>query len=389
MKRCILHLGMPKTASTSIQATLLENRELLKTSGWEYPVFRCPQHGHVFFHHNDPLCRLFFEAHPFHAQRDVINGIIDLDVQKKGLFEALDHYCQSSAKLILSSEVLLMPQPLKRIKDYMHSRGYVIEPIVYVRSPYSYRVSLYQSFLKFSQFPAAMIVERLQNPLVRQAVQVPLEIFGDTVKFYPFNYLGRSGVDVVRHFLSHLLDDKECDSIIIKQDNKSLARQAASLLAYIEEKSPLYIDNVKSTMRNSGDINPLHWIVGEKFQFVPDQLALYSEVVDQENTWLDNNLGGEYCDVDYMNEVTLEKLVWGEKSVQSLLNVFPKMNIHIQCLISEYLKNQAVFTSPALQKKTFFSIRKELSLSRIRQFCFPVETKRGDLARKLYESLKS
>ncbi len=38
--------------------------------------------------------------------------------------------------------------PLKRIKDYMHSKGFAIEPIVYVRSPYSYRVSLYQSFLK-------------------------------------------------------------------------------------------------------------------------------------------------------------------------------------------------------------------------------------------------
>ena len=324
----------------------------------------------------------------------VINGVIDLAVQQKALFEDLTTYCQSSSKLILSSEVLLNPHALHRIKNYMNSQGYIVEPLVYVRSPYSYRVSLYQSFLKFSQFSKEEIIKILQRSLVQSAVKDSRDIFGNTVKYFPFDLLGRSGVHVVKHFFSHLLNDERCQELIIKDENKGLSRQAISLLEYIEEKSPRYTNNVANRGRFEGDINLLQKVCGEKFRFDHEQLHYYKQTIEQENTWLRKELGKEFCDENYLEQLAETPLRWGEKEAQSILTVFDKLPIHIQHLVSSYLEEEALYISHDLMKRTVSGIKKELrknserwSLSRIKQY-FPLESKRGRLARKLYSLMQ-
>lgn len=371
---------MPKTGSTSIQAALNDNLELLENRGWSYPLFSCPQSGHVFFNHNDPLCRLFFEEHPFHVQRDVQNGVIDLAKQQEGLSRQLDRCCRNAQQLVLSSEVLMEPASLKRIQEYMNARGYEVEPIVYIRSPYTYRVSLYQSFLKFSQLPASIIAERLQEPFVQRAVQIPMEVFGNTVKFYPFNNLVRVGTDVVRHFFAHILDDAESAIPAKKEDNPSLSRQAVALLAHIEEQSPLYAGNEQNEKREPGDISPLHQITGERFGFDPGLAAMCRETVDWENKWLREHMGGEYCDGEYMNAVVTAPLVWDGESARSLLRVFPLLSLHLKTLVFSYLKNSAAYSAPVTGRATVSEARRLLLLARLKSL-FPPGTRRGRLAR--------
>ncbi len=395
MKRCILHLGMPKTASTSMQTTLFENRALLKRYGWEYPVFTCPQHGHTFSLHNDPLCRLFMPGHAFHVQRPLKNGDIDLDLQQKGLGSELADYCQNTSMLVLSSEALLKPLPLSKISDFIGEQGYTIEPIIYVRSPYSYRVSIFQSLLKSSQVPSSVICEHLQTPVVKSAIAAAMEFFGDSVKFYPFNNLIRSNVDIVKHFLSHLLNDNVINSIQIIQENTSPSWQATALLEYIEEKIPSYIGNIKNNKRNHDDIMPLLQIKGEKFRFNTEHLSYFREVVDMENIWLRNNLGEEFCDVDYTSQVATLPMLWTDENIHSLLRIMPELPINIQLLIKDYLEGQAAFSSPDMKKLAVVGVRenikKKKKSSRIHKIkkLFPAETKRGNMARKVCELLKS
>jgi len=393
LKRCILHLGMPKTASTSIQTALLENRKLLKSYGWEYPVFTCPQHGHTFFPHNDPLCRLFMPGHLFHVQRPVKNGTIDLEIQQKGLQRALDGYCQKASKLILSSEVLLYPLPLKRIADYMGDRGYDIEPIIYVRTPFSYRVSIYQSLLKFSQAPQSVFVKRLQTPLVKSAIEAAVGVFGNSVKFYPFNYFVKSNIDLVKHFLSHLLDDDVCNGIHIVKENKSPSWQATSLLEFIEENNPLYVKEIKSDKRSEGDIKPLYRLEGEKFRFNLELAGLFKDVTDLENIWLKENLGEEFCDNDYMKQVSITPMVWKENSIGSLLDILPELPIGIQHLTLQYFEDEAIFNPSDFKKDAIRGIRKNIGkkrfsakVSRLKDL-LPAGTKRGKIIRNLVKYL--
>lgn len=394
MKRCILHLGMPKTASTSIQTALWDNRDMLKKYGWIYPQFTCPQHGHVFFLHNDPLCRLFFPESPFYVQRAVKNGVIDLDIQREGLFEQLDEYCQNTSKLIISSEALLKILSLKKIQHYLSSRGFSIEPIVYVRSPCSYRVSMYQSILKSSLMSRSLIVENLQLPAVWRNVKAALDVFGDSVRLYPFNHLKHSGEDVVQHFFSHVIGEKECRDIQFKNKNTSLSWQATDLLDYIEEESPLYVENILNKGRRPGDINPLHKIAGERFKFTSKQMEIFREVTDIENDRLRSNLGQEFCDRDESSLVATGPLVWGEESAQSLLNVISKVPVYLKHLIYDYLRKKAVFSSPDLRRSTIQIVHEELNKNRqssvLYNFMklFPVETRRGNFARKMFDSFK-
>ncbi len=393
MKRCLLHLGMPKTASTSIQAALAENRSLLREHGWEYPEFSCPQSGHVFALHNEPLCRLFFPAHPFHVQRDVKNGLIDLDLQKKGIAQELDNYCQHSRKLIFSSEALLLPLPLKRIKKFFLSRGYEIEPIIYVRAPYSYRESLFQSLLKFSQFTESVALNHLQKPLVRFAVRSALDVFGDSVRLYPFNHLGRTGEDIVKHFFSHFLDESGVAQLTVRRENKSLSRQAVSLLGYIEEQDPMYTGNIRSETRRHGDVRPLHQVIGERFCFSDRQAAVFREIVDIENRWLREKIGAEFCDKNYTDRIASAPPVWGEESIRSLLRVLQQVPLHLQELVFSYLETRARFSSGEIRCSALRAARKKIAArkqarvpARMTQL-FPVTTWRGDVARKIYRLL--
>lgn len=384
---------MPKTASTSIQTALLENRELLKKYGWEYPVFRCPQHGHTFFPHNDPLCRLFMPGHLFHVQRPVKNGIIDLDIQQKGLRKALDGYCQNTSKLILSSEVLLYPLPLKRIADYMEDRGYDIEPIIYVRTPFSYRVSIYQSLLKFSQAPKSVFVKGLKTPLVKSAIEAAMGVFGNSVRLYPFNYFVRSNVDVVNHFLTHLLDADVCNAIHVERENRSPSWQATSLLEFIEETNPLYVKEIKNNNRYEGDIKPIFRLEGETFRFNLELADLFEDVIDMENIWLRDNFGEEFCDKDYKKQVSITPMVWKENNIESLLRILPELPIGIQHLILQYFEDESIFSSSHLKNEAISSIRKNIGkkkfsakISRLRDL-LPAGTKRGKIIRNLIKHI--
>lgn len=367
---------------------------MLKKYGWIYPQFTCPQHGHVFFLHNDPLCRLFNPESPYHVQRAVKNGVIDLEIQREGLFEQLDEYCQSTSKLILSSEALLKTLSMKKIQHYLSSHGFSIEPIVYVRSPCSYRVSIYQSILKSSQMPGALIVENLRQPVVWRYVKAAVDVFGDGVRLYPFNHLKRSGEDVVHHFFSHVIDEKECREIQLKKENTSLSWQATDLLDYIEEESPLLTDNILNEGRRSGDIRPLYKIEGERFKFTSKQMEIFREVTDVENDRLRSNLGQEFCDKDDSSLVATEPLVWREESAQSLLNVISKVPVYLKHLIYDYLRRKAVFSSPDLRRSTIQIVHEELNKNRqssaLYNFMklFPVETRRGNFARKMIDSFK-
>jgi hypothetical protein len=336
---------MPKTASTSIQRTLLENRKILETQSWVFPVFTCPESGVEFFPHNDPLSRLFFPSHPFHVERPVNEGLIDLQKQQKGITQQFDHYCNSSENLILSSEVLLNPSALKKIKEHLFSHGYKVEPILYVRSPYSYRVSHYQSILKFSQNPRSIIMTNLRTPIIESTLKSVIAEFGDTVAFFPFSFLVRKKIDIVHHFFTHLLGEKAAKEIIISRKNEALSWQATSLLEYIEDHCPSYVDNVRNKQRFFGDVLPLHNVKGDKFKLAYEQFKSLESILEQENWWLAKNLGEEYCDEDFTKMVAQELVVWKKEHCQSLLTVFPEIPLHVQRLIEQYMRLEACFSS--------------------------------------------
>ena len=60
-RQIILHAGLPKTGSTSIQNNCYRHRELLAEYGLEYPEFRLGERQLV--NHSDPLTAILFDKH--------------------------------------------------------------------------------------------------------------------------------------------------------------------------------------------------------------------------------------------------------------------------------------------------------------------------------------
>ncbi len=352
MKRCILHLGMPKTASTSIQRTLTDNRTYLQKHGWEYPVFRCPEHGHEFFPQNDPLCRIFMPMSHFHARRPALNGKINLEIQERELRKALLKYTQKSDRIILSSEALIGLKPLKKIKNFFEQIDFVVEPVIYVRSPYSYRVSMYQSVLRSSQMQSSAVTQTLQKPIIKNILSANLSVFGENIKVHSFNNLIRNNTEIVTHFLGSFLEKDIVDKLHISRENESLSRHAIALLEYIEEKLPLYQENIKNNDRAEGDIQPIYKIKGEKFGFDQEKADMFKEIIDLENNWLREQFGSEYCDSDDSKAIYTSPLIWEEENISSLLKVFPCLSLEIQRLILDYILRNSQFSSQQMHRKT-------------------------------------
>ncbi len=374
MKRCILHLGMPKTASTSIQRTLTDNRTYLQKHGWEYPVFRCPEHGHEFFPQNDPLCRIFMPMQDFHARRPALNGEINLEIQERELRKALLEYTQKSDRIILSSEALIRPKPLRKIKKFFQDLDFVVEPVIYVRSPYSYRVSMYQSVLRSSQMQSSAITQTLQKPIIKNILSSNLSVFGENIKVYSFNNLIRKNTEIVTHFLGSFLEKDIVDKLHISRENESLSRHAIALLEYIEEKLPLYQKHIKSNNRTEGDIQPIYKIKGEKFGFDPEKAGMFKEVIDLENNWLREQFGPEYCDSDYSESIYTSPLKWEKENIASLLEVFPCLGTKIQPLVLHYILHNSQFPSEQMRLKTVKSMKIKIYKKRLRSLLVEVKS---------------
>lgn len=120
MENIFLHIGLPKTATTTIQNGLMQNSELLKEAGYLYP--RSGRKSNA--HHN-----LAFQV------QDHYHYLFDKSV---GTFEDLLEEIRENnfVNVILSSEAFINTTPgqIKRVYDYL-SKFKEVQIIVYIRRP--------------------------------------------------------------------------------------------------------------------------------------------------------------------------------------------------------------------------------------------------------------
>lgn len=194
--------------------------------------------------------------------------------------------------------------------------------------------------------------------------------------------------------MAHFLESQVCNAIKVAKENTALSRQATDLLAYIEEENPLFVNNVKSDGRGHGDAKPLYRLDGEKFAFDAGQVANFKEVIEDENVWLKEKLGESFCNAEYMRKVVMGPTVWQKNHVRSLLEIVPELSLSLQTLVKNYLTKEAVFVSPEVRRLAV--VGSEIALSkkkRVRKFSqintmFPVESRRGSFARRIYRIFK-
>lgn len=288
--KIIVHLGMPKTGSSSIQQSLYNNKELENIC---YPDF-----GEIGNH--QWLLNRTFESFSSKLRENSSLDFISFEKQKINRLRKLEKLLDSSfvekRDILLSAETLCLKLGANELKE-LHSllTNYTKEiiAVAYVRSPKSYIESAFQQTLKFAVLSkgvskdsrAKTVVIKQRFPRYQTWFEKFDQIFGEkNVYFWKFDPSTFPNNCVVTDFCQRLNINISSDSII--RVNEGLSSGAVSLLyAYLTYEK-------KSSVTKKKFIDLLcQYQDGKRLRF---SSAIIAPILEENRThieWMENRAG--------------------------------------------------------------------------------------------------
>lgn len=218
MNRLILHVGMPKTGSTSIQSTLF----------WHSPPepFRFLTLDTIF---GNQLLYIGFRETLSEQNEFFLGGLTKQKLESfrefalKYLSGSLVAAARDKKTPILSAEMIwfLTKVELQSLKDFLNSRGFEVEVFGYIRPPIDYAESVFQQCIKVG---SAAEIKHLSSGIntIPTTVEWLDEVFDRRrVHLTVFNPKTFPEKCVVRHFLQTI--DIPDDTIPIARENESIS----------------------------------------------------------------------------------------------------------------------------------------------------------------------
>lgn len=225
MRRCIVHFGMPKTGSTSIQASLLAAGTL-------------PQAHYLNVGHKNSgrvLATMFLDdPRDFHLNRKWNLELDTLTQARQEAFASFARQFQAPRDLfILSGEAIssMDATSLGRMRDWLLGHVDEVQAVGYVRKPRGYMESELQQKIKAGRgrFDLAS-----HYPGYRDRFTPLEQVFGRAqVRYWLFDPASFPGKDVVRDFAARL--GLGLPESALQRSNESLSLEGARLL-YIYRK---------------------------------------------------------------------------------------------------------------------------------------------------------
>jgi len=231
MTRCIIHIGMHKTGSSSIQSSL---------DGLDDATFRYADLG--VSNHSLAMYSLFSE-HPerHHLHKANRREGSPLDEYIEGMQTSLEKVIESlnGRTLIISGEDIgsLSKAGLSKLHQYFQNSFSSITIVAYVRPPAAFISSAFQQRVKGTGLNEINIKQEYRN--YRESFAKFDEIFGrENVLLWKFSPSGFPSKCVVRDFCGRLGIDLPEEKIV--RVNESLSRRAISLLYTFNKFSKKY-----------------------------------------------------------------------------------------------------------------------------------------------------
>lgn len=281
MRNCIVHVGMHKTGSSSIQRSL---------QGFSDGEIVYAQFGNQ-SNHSVPLRSLFTphqEKYFSHRTTGRTGEQLQSYIDKTWVVLENNLANVGDRTLLFSAEgISLLPKKgLKRLHTYLKSKFDNISIVAYVRPPMGYISSSFQQRLK----GGVLGFSRPTYRSYKKSFSRLDEIFGrENVllwKFSPENFPGNC---VVQDFCRRLGIALPVSSII--HTNESMSRETATLL-YIYSKFAAELGFEKLTGGMSRDlIGVLSSVEGTKFRFAPSLVKPLLEKNQKDIEWMEARLG--------------------------------------------------------------------------------------------------
>jgi len=242
MKKLILHIGMHKTGSTSIQESLGRSREFLQKNNIWYPSMSEVNHTVNFtpIFSNDPLKDITFK----------IKQITTMDQARKEQEAMKQVWIEELRKVscetvIISAEgcsMLLEPR-VREMKAFLDQffDDYLI--LIYVREPRSFYVSVIQQMFKHTDVSFDNFSFRKPDQLFTRRLPPYLNVFGrERVVVRPFNRKAFKNGDLIDDFFDSVGIDIDTSHIQRIYANESLGYNTTVLLSELNKRYPGFIN---------------------------------------------------------------------------------------------------------------------------------------------------
>lgn len=155
-RKCFLHLGLHKTASSSAQATFRASRKALRKHNIEYPIFKCYQADKKIkrvANHSIPIFSLYSgDPHSYHV--NIRWKLDDIAYANSHYLNQLETLSTLGRDILLSGEAIsVLPiSGLQNLSSLLADLGFEVVPFAVVRPPYSYACSAIQQQIKGGRF---------------------------------------------------------------------------------------------------------------------------------------------------------------------------------------------------------------------------------------------
>ncbi|AJY51409.1 MULTISPECIES: hypothetical protein [Halomonadaceae] len=306
IEEAIVHVGMPKTGSSSIQDTLSR----LPMQGVEYLSLNSPNHSGFL------MTVLSDNPHDYHSHAS--NGLSYKEVQelKKNYTQKL-HYALENVdkpKILISAEDLSRPDgsisELKYFQQILLGYCKRVRVIGYVRPPIGYMQSAFQQRLK-GGINFNLNLTSVYPNYYKRFSKIDTVFGRENVELVPFRSDSLYEGDAVLDFAHRIDVDLAPDQIV--RTNESLSLEATSLLYVLRRlnKSAPY----KKFNRDNGQfIAMLNNFGSQKLVFSASAVASFLEANRQDLDWISGRLGSSILDKPVVASQVIE-------SENDLLNV--------------------------------------------------------------------
>lgn len=285
MATAIIHIGMHKTGSSSIQASLYDMRHTL--TGFHYLDMGV----------DNPTGKLFdaFLYADMRLQQLLSRGVTFtvseiLERKKKELEQFKKQVGDAQGKdLIISAEGLchLSLDQLTDMKDILDPFYDEFKVVTYVRPPMAFMSSLFQQHLKgnFQQLNLSRIW-----PNYRERFEKFETLFGDSsVEYWMFNPAHLLGRCVVTDFCTRLCIPFDKERVI--RQNEGLSLNAAVLLYIYRLYGPGFGTSRGVLGENNRLVEKLATLKGPKLQFSEALLADLLREKREDISWMEERMG--------------------------------------------------------------------------------------------------
>ncbi len=325
---CILHIGMPKTGSSTIQRNFFHNSKNTETA---YPNIGIANNGTPFY----AIFKKDIENYYF-----IKNKLFNADQLKDYRAELIEKFNDSfldknTKNALISGEAMFHAsvEEIQEMKNYLDSFFEKTLVLVYVRPVQSFCNSAFQQLLKYHDlcsFDDTQIVPKYKN------IQRYDDIYGlDNVKVIPFLPKHFPDGDIMKDFCKHAKLQEQASSI--EAVNESLSKEAISILFTYN-----YHHNVKTDFGDKNVqiqnilVEKLRKIGNKKFQFSGKLIQRWIEEYFKEDyVWLLDRIGSEYSENFAINttiegtETEMELMEYSTEYIDELIAMITHKSIAI------------------------------------------------------------